>query len=231
MRFLILALWVLVLLALAVSTVNGENLVLNGGFEEVINGIEPVGWTNTGCITGWYALDRDIDVFDGLYSAYCDPYSGDSIPTWMANAAALPAGEYHVSLWASWVRHYGPAMTLYVVLGESLLTFDVAEDWHEYTGTVYTLAPANLLIGAWAAGDDSIALDNVSASTPEPPGFFMLLLGGLATWLRKRRNRRAVRWLATQMADDSGEQEESWDIAKAAIEKNRMSCRPRFEGD
>lgn len=170
---LMMVLWLFALLAICAVTARGE--LVNGSFEQV-GGITPLGWINASCVTGWYATDA-VGAYDGTYVAYCDPVSGGTTsPTWMSNVTVFPAGIYHLSLWANWARHYGPAMTLYAALGESLLMFDVIPGWHEYSGMLTTLDTAQLNLGAYAAGDDSIAVDAVVLNAPEPSGFVALTL-------------------------------------------------------
>lgn len=45
----------------------------------------------------------------------------------------------------------------------------------------------------------------------------------------KMNNEKAIKLIKSWLGDESGEQEKSWEIAKQAIEDNRMSDRLRFE--
>jgi len=44
----------------------------------------------------------------------------------------------------------------------------------------------------------------------------------------RRRYSQLTKWLAQRVADDSGEQERSWPVARRAIEENRGGARKRF---
>ncbi len=55
--------------------------------------------------------------------------------------------------------------------------------------------------------------------------------GLLSETERKERARRVVRMLDDWMADESGHDEEYWPKLRAVIEQDRLSARPRFDGN